>query len=54
MKQVLVQVKEDLIKLRAMLPMNDHRSKGLIKRINWAIAAILKQEDMPNRVEVFW
>jgi hypothetical protein len=54
MKQVLGQVKEDLIKLRAMLPMNDHRSKGLIKRINWAIAAILKEDDEPTRVEVLW
>ena len=54
MKQVLEQVKEDLIKLRAMLPMNDHRSKGLIKRINWAIAVILKEEDEPTRVEVLW
>ena len=52
MKQVLEQVKEDLIKLRAMLPMNDHRSKGLIKRINWAISAILKVDDESNRAEV--
>jgi len=54
MKHVLGQIKEDLIKLRAMLPMNDHRSKGMIKRINWAIAEILKDEDSDNRVEVIW
>ena len=54
MKHVLGKIKDDLIKLRAMLPMNDHRSKGMIKRINWAIAEILKEEDSENRVEVIW
>jgi hypothetical protein len=54
MKKTLEQVKDDLIKLRSMLPLNDHRSKGLVKRINRAIAVILKEETAQTRVEVFW
>jgi hypothetical protein len=54
MKKALEQVKQDLIKLRAILPLNDHRSKGLVKRVNRAIAAIMKEETAESRAEVFW
>jgi hypothetical protein len=54
MKKVMKQVKLDLVKLRSMLPMNDYRAKGIIKRINWAIAEILKEEKSETRAEVVW
>lgn len=41
MTHMLEEMRVDLIKLRGELPMNSHRTKGIFKRIDRALVAII-------------
>jgi len=54
-RNTLEEIRSDLIKLRTELPVNRDRSKGIFKRIDRALAAILNSRRIDRKVaDVVW
>ncbi|MEI8025273.1 MAG: hypothetical protein WCI18_02890 [Pseudomonadota bacterium] len=55
MTHMLEELRADLIKLRGEMPTNSHRSKGILRRIDRALSAIISsRRDEHRSAKLTW
>jgi len=54
MNQILDEIRIDLLKIRRLIPVNTHESKGIFRKLDRALAAIARRKNVDvKHPEVF-